>query len=129
MRPTHNQREQRRARRINDKISQLKGFLEVRMPAAGGGGRRAAAGASICCPNLPPSPPQFQGYHFKADKYSILDSACVQLQFLYELLVEVGAKAGWENPEEGRSLVTPMLGRWGLCKRPRAMLPFLTGCP
>ena len=98
---THNVREQRRARRINDKIMQLKGFMEVRLAM----GLRST-------PNRPTVPAlafldscalrlQFQGRNFRSDKFSILDTACSQLQFLYELVVELGTAAGWENPAEG----------------------------
>ena len=44
---------------------------------------------------------QFQGKSFRTDKYSVLDAACVQMQFLYNLLVEVGPSLGWENPVAG----------------------------
>lgn len=44
---------------------------------------------------------QYQGRGFRPDKYSILDAACVQLQFMYELLVEVGPSLGWADPVEG----------------------------
>ena len=44
---------------------------------------------------------QFQGKAFRTDKYSVLDAACVQMQFLYDLLVEVGPSLGWENPVLG----------------------------
>lgn len=58
---------------------------------------------------------QYQGKAFKADKYSILDSACVQLQFLYELLLDVGAKAGWQDPVQGES---ERCGQWGAGNAP-----------
>lgn len=98
-RASHNQREQRRARRINDKIAQMKGFLEVRRAGGDAADRARAACLRVPAPLTPRL--QFQGCSFKADKYSILDSACVQLQFLFELLVEVGGGAGWADPLSG----------------------------
>lgn len=51
---------------------------------------------------------QAQGKAHRAGKYSILDAACIQMQFLYDLVQEVGATAGWVDPAAGaRNLVLP----------------------
>ncbi len=62
---------------------------------------------------------QFQGKAFRTDKYSVLDAACVQMQFLYDLLVEVGPSLGWENPVLGALslLVKSAWCFWGLLAR------------
>jgi hypothetical protein len=61
-------------------------------------GWEVAQNSHGCCG---PSTSQHQGRGFRPDKYSILDAACVQLQFMYELLVDVGPSLGWADPVEG----------------------------
>ena len=84
----HNQREQRRARRINDKIMEMKTMMEV-SPCS------PAYKVSVD-PSSYASSLQSHGRNVKKDKYSILMSAVAHMEVLFELLCEEAKKNGSE---------------------------------